>query len=214
MNDVFDFFLMADELYRREQFGEAIKEFDRVLERKPGHFWAQYLNALCLLRQQRPAEARASLSACLAQRSDFVWLYLLRGFAHQELQAWAAAESDFARAAEMALDENARYVLFVNRGVLRVRTDRLGDAITDLKAAISLKPRAYQGYVNLAQAFRKQGKLEGRLRNWTARSSSSRALPISIACRRGFTWNAPNRILRWRALTGRSSASRQKAHFR
>ena len=52
---------------------------DRVLERKPGHFWAQYLNALCLLRQQRPAEARALLSACLAQRSDFVWLYLLRG---------------------------------------------------------------------------------------------------------------------------------------
>ena len=59
LDDVFDHFLMADELYRREQFGEAIKEFDRVLERKPGHFWAQYLNALCLLRQQRPAEARA-----------------------------------------------------------------------------------------------------------------------------------------------------------
>ncbi len=163
LNDVFDFFLMADELYRREQFGEAIKEFDRVLERKPGHFWAQYLNALCLLRQQRPAEARALLSACLAQRSDFVWLYLLRGFAHQELQVWAAAESDFDRASQMVLDENARYVLFVNRGVLRVRTGRLGDAIADLKAAISLKPRAYQGYVNLAQALRKQGKLEAAL---------------------------------------------------
>ncbi len=52
---------MADEFYRREQFGEAIKEFDRVLESKPGHFWARYLNALCLLRQQRPAEARALL---------------------------------------------------------------------------------------------------------------------------------------------------------
>jgi tetratricopeptide (TPR) repeat protein len=160
LDDVFDFFLMADELYRREQFGEAIKEFDRVLERKPGHFWAQYLNALCLLRQQRPAEARALLSACLAQRSDFVWLYLLRGFAQQELQAWAAAESDFARASQMALDENARYVLFVNRGVLRVRTDRFGEAIADLKAAIALKPSAYQAYVNLAQAYRRQGRLD------------------------------------------------------
>ena len=60
-DDVLDHFLMADELYRRERFGEAIQEFDRVLERKPGHFWAQYLNALCLLRQQRPAEARALL---------------------------------------------------------------------------------------------------------------------------------------------------------
>jgi eukaryotic-like serine/threonine-protein kinase len=160
LDDVFDFFLMADELYRREQFAEAIKEFDRVLERKPGHFWAQYLNALCLLRQKRPAEARALLSACLAQRSDFVWLYLLRGFAHQELEAWAAADSDFERASKMALDENARYVLFVNRGVLRVRTDRIADAVADLKAAIALKPTAYQAYVNLAQAFRKQGRLD------------------------------------------------------
>ncbi len=160
VDDVFDHFLMADELYRREQFAEAIKEFDRVLERKPGHFWAQYLNALCLLRQQRPAEARALLSACLAQRSDFVWLYLLRGFAHQELQAWAAADSDFERASKLALDENARYVLLVNRGVLRVRSDRSDEAITDLKAAIALKPGAYQAYVNLAQAYRRQNKLE------------------------------------------------------
>ena len=79
LDHVLDHFLMADELYRREKFGEAIKEFDQVLERKPGHFWAQYLNAICLLRQERPAEARALLSACLAQRSDFVWLYLLAG---------------------------------------------------------------------------------------------------------------------------------------
>ena len=113
---------MADEFYRREQFGEAIQEFDRVLERNPGHFWAQYLNALCLLRQQRPAEARALLSACLAQRTDFVWLYLLRGFAQEELQAWDAADSDFQKAAQLPLDDNARYVLFVYRAVLRIRT--------------------------------------------------------------------------------------------
>ena len=93
---------MADELYRREKFGDAIKEFDQVLERKPGHFWAQYLNAICLLRQGRPAEARALLSACLAERSDFVWLYLLRGFAQEELQAWAAADADFQKASQIA----------------------------------------------------------------------------------------------------------------
>ena len=104
-----------------------------MLEQKPGHFWAQYLNALCLLRQQRPAEARTLLSACLAQRSDFVWLYLLRGFAQEELQALDAADADFQKASQMPLDDNARYVLFVNRGVLRVRQDRFDDAIADLK---------------------------------------------------------------------------------
>jgi serine/threonine protein kinase/predicted Zn-dependent protease len=158
LGGVLDHFLMGDELYRREQFDEAIKAFDHVLERKPGHFWAQYLGALCLLRQQRPSEARALLSACLAERSDFVWLYLLRGFAQQELQAYGAADSDFQKASELPLDENARYVLLVNRGVLRLRTDRITEAISDIKAAINLKPKAYQAFVNLAQAYRRQNK--------------------------------------------------------
>ncbi len=145
LDQVLDHFLMADELYRREKFGEAIKEFDQVLERKPGHFWAQYLNAICLLRQGRPAEARTLLSACLAQRSDFVWLYLLRGFAQEELQAWGAADSDFQKASQMPLDDNARYVLSVNRGVLRVRQERFEDAIADLKSAIERKPNGVPG---------------------------------------------------------------------
>src|SRR5262249_3996755 len=123
------------------------------------HFWAEYLNALCLLRQQRPAEARILLSACMAQRSDFVWLYLLRGFANQELQSWAEAEADFEKAAAIARDDNSRYVLGVNRGILRIRPGRTEDAISDLGAAIKLKPNAYQAYVNLAQAYRAQGKL-------------------------------------------------------
>ena len=160
LDNILDHFLMADEFYRREQFYEAIQEFDRVLARNPSHFWAQYLNALCLLRQHRPAEARALLSACLAQRTDFVWLYLLRGFAQEELQAWDAADSDFQKAAQLPLDENTRYVLLVYRAVLRIRTDRCTDAITDLQAAIELKPNAYQAYVNMANAYRRLGNLD------------------------------------------------------
>jgi tetratricopeptide (TPR) repeat protein len=160
LEDVFDHFLIGDELYRREQFDAAIKEFDQVLERKPGDFWAQYLDALCLLRQQRPAEARALLTACLAQRNDFVWLYLFRGFAQQELQAYVAADADFQKASQMPLDDDARYVLKVNRGVLRIRTNNIDDAIAELNAAIKLKPRAYQAFVNLAQAYRRRGSLE------------------------------------------------------
>ena len=112
------------------------------------------------MRRQRPAEARAFLSSCLAQRPDFLWLYLLRGFAQEELQAWSAAEADFLKASQMPLDDNARYVLFVNRGVLRVRTGRFTDAVADLNSAIQLKPNAYQAYVNLAQAYRRLDKLD------------------------------------------------------
>ncbi|HEV8058484.1 MAG TPA: protein kinase [Gemmataceae bacterium] len=156
---VLDHFLVADELYRRGEFDAAIKEFNQVLQRKPAHFWAQYLNALCLLQLHRPAEARAQLSACLAQRADFVWLYLLRGFAQGELQAFDAAEADFQSALQLPLDEYSRYVLFVNRGVARVQQGRFEDAIADLKKATELKPSEYQAYVNLAQAYRRLNDL-------------------------------------------------------
>ena len=93
------------------------------------------------------------MSACLAQRADFVWLYLLRGFAQQELQAFAAADADFEKAAAMKLEPSARYVLLVNRGVLRIRTGKFDEAVALFHAAIELKPRAYQAFVNLAQAY-------------------------------------------------------------
>ncbi len=60
----------------------------------------------------------------------------------------------------MPLDENARYVLSVNRGVLRIRQERFKDAIAELKSAIERKPNAYQAYVNLAQAYRRLDKLD------------------------------------------------------
>jgi tetratricopeptide (TPR) repeat protein len=160
---VFDHFLVADEFYRRASFDEALKEFDQVLQRRPDHFWAQYLSAMCLLRQRRFAEARTQLTACLAQRGDFVWIYLQRGYAQGELRDHGAAEADFAKALQLPLDESARYVLFVNRGVVRVRHDRCDDAVADLKTAIALKPKEYQAYVNLAQAYLRQKKLDPAL---------------------------------------------------
>ncbi len=83
----------------------------------------------------------------------------MRGFAHGELRAWSEAEADFDRAAAITRDDNARYVLSVNRAVLRIRTGRIDDAIDDLNAAVKLKPKAYQALVNLAQAYRGQGQL-------------------------------------------------------
>ena len=160
LDDVLDHFLMADELYRREKFGEAIKEFDQVLERKPGHFWAQYLNAICLLRQGRPAEARTLLSACLADALRFCLALSAAGLRSRGAASVGAADSDFQKASQLPLDDNAHYVLSVNRGVLRVRQERFEDAVTDLKSAIERKPKAYQAYVNLAQAYRRLGKMD------------------------------------------------------
>jgi tetratricopeptide (TPR) repeat protein len=158
VRDVLDHFLVGDEYYRRGAFDDAIREFTRVLDRQPGHFWAEYLSALCLLRLKRPAEARTQLGACLAQRADFVWIYLLRSIAHGELQDFEAAEADLKKALALPLDDSARYVLLVTRGVQRVRQKRFEDAVADLKEAIARKPKEYQAHVNLATAYHRLKK--------------------------------------------------------
>jgi tetratricopeptide (TPR) repeat protein len=155
-NGALDHFLIADEALRQGQLREASQGFEQVLRLKADHFWAKYFLAQCLLRQQRPAEARAHLTACLAQR-DFLWVYLLRGFASGELHDFPAAEADYHQALERNPDALALYGLHVNRGVMRIRQQNYPGAVEDLRRAVSLRPGDFQAYVNLAEALNRQG---------------------------------------------------------
>jgi tetratricopeptide (TPR) repeat protein len=155
-----DHFLLGDEYYRRSDWKQASIAFEGVLQLQPTHFWTQYYLALCALKARHPEQATARLTACLAQRTDFPWLYLLRASAWGELGQSARAEADFDAALKEKLSDAARYGLFINRGVLRIRQGQLGPAIQDLREAIALKPEQYQGYVNLAQACLKDKKPE------------------------------------------------------
>src|SRR5262249_6047070 len=128
--------------------------------------WARYFLAVCYLRLQRPGDARAArdcLTACLSRRPEQpagpvgVWLHVLRGFAHGQLQEFAAAEADFQKALEMQPDPDARYAIAVHRGVLCIRQEKLGEAVTQLQSAIHLKPDQFQAYADLAKAYQ-QGK--------------------------------------------------------
>jgi tetratricopeptide (TPR) repeat protein len=127
------------------------------LELQPDYFWAQYFLALCYLRQQRPTEAKVGLTACLRQRGDFVWIYLMRGYAHGQLDEFAQAEEDFRRALDCKdLDDEARYVLFANRGVLRMRQADTLKPAARLRPAVALLPKPAAIYASLAYAYRDQ----------------------------------------------------------
>jgi serine/threonine protein kinase/lipoprotein NlpI len=179
----FDQFLTGLESYQRGRWDEALRHFDAVLGHQPDHYWAQCLSAICFLQLQRPLEAKASLNACLNQERGFAWLYLLRGFAAGQLGAifnrasgvaalpgrllgkaedhFAAAEADYARALELLERKpvaELRYVLLVNRGLLRSQRRDLDRAVADLREAIRLDPQLYQAHAGLAQVLRQQGK--------------------------------------------------------
>ncbi|MBL8797069.1 MAG: protein kinase [Planctomycetia bacterium] len=200
--DTLDCFLVAFESYRQGQPDQAARECATTLRRQPEHFWAQYLLALCHLQRQRWSEATAALTACAGRRPAFAWCYVLRGYALGELAQtvraadaefhFQAAEADFAAALGLNPDENTRYGVLVNRGVTRVRQRRLAEAVADLRAAVALKPAAYQAYANLASALQDQGELEAALtaldraldRATTARATLYRAR-AQLQVRRG-----------------------------
>ncbi len=161
--DAGDEFLLGEQCYRRDALLEAIDRFKRVLAIEPNHFWARYLLAICCLKSHRPSEAQSALFACQGRRPDFVWIYLLKGFAEGELREFELAEADFRRAADLHPDDDARYVLLVNRGVMRLRKPDHRAAIDDFQSAIALKPGRFQAYLDLAQEFRTLGRFDEAL---------------------------------------------------
>ena len=96
----------------------------------------------------------------------------------------------------MPLDDNASYVLAVNRGVLRIRQERFEDAITDLRSAIERKPKAFQAYVNMAQAYRRLGKLDPALEALQRATELEPGLAHLYRLRPGSTWSVTSRSRR------------------
>jgi eukaryotic-like serine/threonine-protein kinase len=170
----FDRLLLGMQLYRDGKPAEAIRQFSLAIQEEPDLFWAQCLTAICSMNTSppRPSQAWSALNACLQQKPDYAWLYLLRGSASGELGArdfaaareaeaeahFAGAEDDFRKAMGMGLDAGLRYALFTNRGVMRLQGGQTEGAITDLQEAIALDPSPSNAHLALAKAFARMGR--------------------------------------------------------
>jgi tetratricopeptide (TPR) repeat protein len=74
-----------------------------------------------------------------------------------------AAEADYRFAMDLLErkpNDELRYVVLVNRGLLRFQRDDLEEAVSDLTAAIRLNDRSSQAYGALAKVYLKQGRLD------------------------------------------------------
>jgi serine/threonine-protein kinase len=155
-----DHFMAGEEQYRRGDWRQAMNSFNRALSLQPGHFWAQFFLAVCHLKVQQWEAAKAGLNACVTQQPEFVWAYLFRSVANDKLQALAEAETDFQKALQLNPNEDARYVLFLTRGILHYNQGELNRAEADFRSAMALKPEQYNAYLNMAQVYLAQGEFE------------------------------------------------------
>ncbi len=158
----FDHFLTGLETYGQRDWAATVGHLDSVVRLQPDHFWAHALSAVCCLQPElkRPEQARVHLSACLQHEPEFAWLYILRGFASYQAAALDHAEADDRTANDLlAKTPNAelRYILLVNRGLLRLEGREWDAAVNDLNEAIQLDGRHYLAYANLAQVEQRRG---------------------------------------------------------
>jgi eukaryotic-like serine/threonine-protein kinase len=169
----FDHFLTGLEQYKRGRMNQAKRHFREVIQAQPNHFWGQCLLAICDLNARRADTegAMAYLSGCLQSHPELPWLYILRGFASGQIGArtsnpaeatdhFAAAEADYREALRRDSGGRYRYALLVNRGLVRLQSRKLNEAIADLQEAIPLDPRQLNAYVTLAQIHRLRNQLD------------------------------------------------------
>ena len=185
--DALDFFLIGRELAGKGHRETAIASLEAATHKQPDHFWAQCLLAISRIQNQQSSEALVGLNACLRQRPECAWLYLLSGIANanegrlarDQVERFAglaaplpaaasekfdAAEEDYRKALEFLGDSptsgDLRYVLLQNRGNIRIERGNVSGAATDLQAAIHQNERRYEAYVGLAHVYRLQGKTD------------------------------------------------------
>ena len=144
---------------------------------------AHLLLAVCYLnmRPKRLSAARTSLNACIRSHPDLVGLYLLRAsiFGEEGIRPTGRRrrtpsrppETDYRHALDLNPNDDFRYVLLANRGLLRLRSGRLDEAVADLDAAIRLKPNQYQAHTTLAQVLQRKGRLDEAARGVHPRRS-------------------------------------------
>ncbi len=192
--DAFDFFLIGRELTRKSDWKAAIPQFEAATQRQPDYFWAQCLLAICHLQVKEPSKARVGLNACLQQKNDRPWLYLLRGIANageakrardmaqlypEQSAALSAiatdqfedAEDDCRKALKLLgnspADAELHYVLLVNRGHIRLERNELNAASADLQEAIRRNDRRFEAYSGLAFVYERLGKTQDALKQFS-----------------------------------------------
>jgi serine/threonine protein kinase/tetratricopeptide (TPR) repeat protein len=163
-NSTIDRFESALGQYRNSQLDQAAANCAWVLQREPGHFWAQYVAALCNLRKKEWIAAEARLNACLEKRRDEPLLLMHRALARAGAGNLALAEADFALVLQGREDPNYRAEVLTNRAYMWTELKRWPDAERDLLQAIELQPADPRRYATLAVAYQNQHKREDALK--------------------------------------------------
>ncbi len=187
-NDALDRMASGRERQLQGDWTRAIVEYEASLRLDAGQFRAQLALAVCELRAGRPEEARAGLSDCLKREPGSIDLLLLRGVAAGEAaggrldrarasrdpdaspeadRLFEAAEADFKAVEDSHPSDRDRLPLLMDRGIVRIRANRIAEAEADFAGAVHLDPECLGARVNWGQALQRLGRADEAIVQFT-----------------------------------------------
>jgi tetratricopeptide (TPR) repeat protein/tRNA A-37 threonylcarbamoyl transferase component Bud32 len=147
-----DYYFLGEQQYKQGDTRSASKSFRQAFDRDTSSFWAQYLLAVCYVRQGQAEAAKQLLNACCRDHRDLVWPHLMLGFVNSQLDDVRAAKAAFETAEELARrdnDKEALCALYANRGIMLIKQRKVEAGIAELHRAIKER-KQYQVYLSLA----------------------------------------------------------------
>jgi tetratricopeptide (TPR) repeat protein len=157
--------LAAQQLQRP---ADARADLTVCVARRPDFVWSYLLRGFLHgeVGAQAAATAERLRQARAAPPADADVQARRRDAEAEKASAFQSAGADLDTAEKLEKlhpDPAARYVLLVNRGVLRVRQQRYADAVAVLREAVALDPAQSAAHADLAEAYRRQDQVDAAL---------------------------------------------------
>jgi len=148
-----DFYLLAEEFRRENDFQNALSHYRRALQIAPNNFWSLYQMGLCHMLNGQPAAAVAAYTVCVSLRPEEAICYVSRGTAYGDINQTDDALSDLEKAQELDPDF---WAVFPNRGAVHLARKDFAAAEADFKKVIELQPRQAGPHHNLSMVYEAQ----------------------------------------------------------
>ncbi|MFF7053438.1 tetratricopeptide repeat protein [Streptomyces griseorubiginosus] len=149
--------LRGRELRRRQEYGQALQEYDRAVELDPLQPLAHYGRGLThQLLDDYPA-ALTALDRAVELAPDAGWILAERAETYRLASRFEEADADYTRA--LALDPTDDVAL-AGRAASRHGLGRLDESLTDFDRALSIDPEYLWALVRRARLHRTRGDLD------------------------------------------------------
>ncbi len=130
---------------KKEQYDEAIAEYDRVIEHNPRHSNAYFHRGLCYSKKKEYSKAILDCSRVIELSPNYADAYFNRGSAYAESKKYDEAIEDYTKYTQMNPQDPEGYI---TRGRVLGWKGENNDAISDFDKAIELDPKQATGYLN------------------------------------------------------------------